>query len=287
MKNRSRERNALSRAYMVNVMVLGNQHKILIGLVLFLVVLLMYRVLNPYRQETVARLTYGRTTKITPSAPKTAYGRNAQRPTTVMTALFTNPPRVVAKTNRDPFRKAAQPAPVRASQPVNPKPPPAAKPSALDQAKKRLGRFKVFGSFRQKERKSLFLQRGKQVLVITEGDRIDGKFKIESIDGNTAVVSTSDLDTPFEFEFEELDTADIGAGGLPSSTPGRAIPRRRSVPAPAPREPSGSTPPENFGASSPPPLPKPPPTDSPAPPPSSKGSPSRSYLPGNKPQEDN
>ena len=73
-------------------MVIGNQHKILLGLAFLLVALLTYRILNPYRQETVARLTYGRATKITPTAPQAAHGRDAQRPTTVMTALFQNPP---------------------------------------------------------------------------------------------------------------------------------------------------------------------------------------------------
>ena len=268
-------------------MVLGNQHKILLGLVLFLAVLLTYRAFNPYRQKTVSKLTYGRTTKITSSPLKTPYGSDKQRPTTVMTALFKDPPRVVVNTHRDPFRKAEPFTPAR-TEPVNPRPqPPPIQVSALDQAKERLGRFKVFGSFSQGESTSLFLQRGKQVLVIKTGDRLDGKFKIESIKGNTVVVSTSNIEAPFDFQFEELSIADDGFSHRPSVSPPRTAPRSRpAVPVETPPEDlPESTPPEDAAASSPPSLPEPPPLDSPPPAPSSKGSPSRSYLPGNKPPE--
>jgi hypothetical protein len=279
----------------LDVMVLGNQHKILLGLVLFLVVLLAYRVFNPYRQKTVSKLTYARTTKITPSPLKTPYGSDIQRPTTVMTALFKDPPRVVVNTQRDPFRKATTLPPARAIKPINPRPPPPTGLSALEQAKERLGRFKAFGSFSQGERASLFLQRGKQVLVISAGDRLDGKFKIESISGNTAVVSTSDIETPFDFHFEELEISDDGFDARPSASPPRAAPRSRPASAPSPARPPDPTPmeitdsgaPKESTPSSPPSLPEPPPTDSPTQPFSSKGSPSKSYLPGNKPPENN
>ena len=275
-------------------MAIGNQHKVLLGLVLFLAVLLTYRVFNPYRQKTVTKLTYGRTTKIAPTPLKASHGSDKQRPTTVMTALFKDPPRVVVNTQRDPFRKAVTSPPARALKPINRRPqPPPPQPSALEQAKERLGRFKVFGSFSQGDRASLFLQRGKQVLVISAGDHLDGKYKIESINGNTAVVSTTDIEAPFDFHFEELDISDDGFDARPSVSPPRATPRSRPASAPAsartpeptPRELSESFAPGEDAPSSPPSLPEPPPTDSPAPPPASKGSPSKSYLPGNKPAE--
>ena len=274
-------------------MVLGNRHKILLGLVLFLVVLLTYRVFNPYRQQTVSRLTYGRTTKIMADTARAADGTDAQRPTEVMTALLKDPPRVVITTFRDPFRKAQTSAPPRALKPVNPKPQPPPQRSALEQAKEKLGRFKVFGSFSQGERASLFLQRGKQVLVISAGDRLDGKFKIESINGYAVVVSTSNIEAPFEFVFEELAVSESDFDIRPPVSSPRAAPRSRPLRAPSPTSPveptptelSDSTPPDDDAPSAPPSLPEPPPLDSPPPPPSSTGSPSKSYLPGNKPPE--
>ena len=276
-------------------MVISNQHKILLGLVLFLAVLLTYRVFNPYRQKTVSKLTYARTTKIKPTPLNGPYSSDTQRPTTVMTALFKDPPRVVVNTLRDPFRKAVSSSPARAIKPINPKPQPPPQPSALEQAKERLGRFRVFGSFSQGERASLFLQRGKQVLVISTGDRLDGKFKIESINGNTVVVSTSDIEEPFEFHFEELEITASDFDARPSVASPRAAPRPRpafepSLPSPAestPMEPPGSSAPGDNIPTSPPSLPEPPPIDSPALPFSSEGSPSKNYLPGNKPQETN
>jgi hypothetical protein len=123
--------------------------------------------------------------------------------------------------------------------------------------------------------------------VISAGDRLDGKFKIESIDGNTVVVSTSDIEAPFEYGFEELDIADGGFSRSPSVSPPRAAPRPRpEVPVETPPEDlPESTPPEDAAASSPPSLPEPPPTDGPTQPFTSKESPSRSYLPGTKPPE--
>lgn len=274
-------------------MVIGNQHKILLGLVLVLAVLLAYRVFNPYRQKTVSKLTYGRTTKITPTPLKAPYGNDTQRPTIVMTALFKDPPRVVVNTQRDPFRKAVTKTPAEAFKPFNPRPPPPAGPSALEQAKERLGRFKAFGSFSQGERASLFLQRGKQVLVISAGDRLDGKFKIESINGNTAVVSTSDIEAPFDFQFEELDIADDGLDARPSVSPPRTAPRSRPAFAPSPARPPEPTPADlsdsitSESDEPPPPLPEAPPIEEPVLPPVSSGSPSKNYLPGNKPPENN
>jgi hypothetical protein len=277
-------------------MALGNQHKILFGLVIFLAVLLTYRVFNPYRQKTVSKLTYGRTTKIMSTRPEAANGNDTQRPTAVMTALFKDPPRVVFSTQRDPFRKAVTLPPARPIKPINPAPQPSPTPlSALEQAKERLRRFKVFGSFSQGERASLFLQRGKQVLVISAGDHLDGKFRIESISGNTAVVSTSGIEAPFEFHFEELDISDDGFDARPSASPPRAAPRSRPASAPSPARPADPTPmeitdngaPKESTPSFPPPLPEPPPMDSPTQPFTSKGSPSKSYLPGTKPPENN
>jgi hypothetical protein len=155
-------------------------------------------------------------------------------------------------------------------------------------AREALGRFKVFGSFRQNDQASLFLQRGKQVLIVNVGDRIDGKFKIESIDGRTVVVAAPETDASFTFTFEELTSDDnhmtTTVSGSPSSSAG-APPASREFEMPPPEEDPEDFTPESSAEDPIPPLPEPPPIEEPALPPSSKGSPSRDFLPGNRPRK--
>ena len=272
-------------------MAIGNQHKILIGLSLILAMMLTYRVVNPFRQQTVSRLTYGRTNNImTPQENRLT--RNASdRMTRIKTDLLLPPPMVDLTVYRDPFRRPPKAPAANAPKPDREKPiPPIKTPD--ERAREALQRFKVFGSFRQGDQEALFLQRGKQVLIINVGDRIDGKFKIEAIDGRSVIVSAAEFENPIQFEFEELQPDDSPNSGRPAvSHAGPAQPQRpaSTMPddddfEPPPLEPTETAPIDDEGLA-PPSLPEPPPMDSPALPFSSPGSPSRDYLPGNKPPE--
>ena len=274
-------------------MALDKKQKLLIGLVSLLAVVLAYRLVRPFRQQTVSKLTYARTNRIAASPTRAAGRDDASRPTKIKIDLMARPPQLELKIYRDPFRRPVPQAAARSAQTAPKKPPPPVV-TPEERAKEKLRRFKAFGSFQQGDRTSLFLQRGKQVLVVNVGDRIDGKFKIEAIDGFSVVVSSAETPTPFQFEFEELKSDDTrpfassttSAGGPPDLT-------RRPPNAPPPESRAASLPPdlpedipsEDDEDRPPPSLPKPPPTDSPAQPFKSDGSPSRSYLPGTKPAE--
>ncbi len=273
-------------------MVLDKKQKLLIGLTLLLVVMLTYRLMRPYRQQTVAKLTYGPTTRITPSTEKADGRSDSALPVKISTDLMASPLRLDPKVFRDPFQRPTPKVTGRSPEPADPKPAPRVATSD-ERAREKLDRFKAFGSFRQGDRDALFLQRGKQVLVINVGDRIDGKFKIEAIDGRRVVVSAPDMPTSFQFEFEELPS-DAGRSAVRSTglTVGGAPPNRRpaadlpSVDTPAPSTDfSESITSEASEDGTRPPLPEPPPVKKPDPPFKSKSSPSRSYLPGTKPSE--
>lgn len=273
-------------------MAIGNQHKILIGLSLVLAIMLTYRVVNPFRQQTVSQLTYGRTNKIIEPQEKSSSNSASDRLTRIKTDLLVPPPMVDLTIYRDPFRRPPKAPTASAPKPEREKPVPQIK-TPDEHAREALQHFKAFGSFRQGDQEALFLQRGKQVLIINVGDRIDGKFKIEAIDGRTVIVSAAELEGPIQFEFEELQPADTSSGARPAVSRSRQVPTQRPVSAmpaeddfePPPLEPIESAPPEEDEDRPTPFLPEPPPMDNPAPPPSSKESPSRNYLPGNKPPE--
>ena len=273
-------------------MVLDKKQKLLIGLTLLLVAMLAYRLARPFEQQTVSKLTFGRTTKIISSSAKADSRSDSTLSAKINTDLMAPPPRLDPSVLRDPFRRPTPKVTARSPEPADRQPAPRiATPD--ERAREKLDRFKAFGSFRQGDRDALFLQRGKQVLVINVGDRIDGKFKIEAIDGRSVVVSAPDMPAPFQYEFEELtsDTAQPAArstgltvgGAPPGRRPAAALP---PVDAPAPPPDfSESTAPETGEDPTSPTLPDPPPVKRPDPSFKSTGSPSRSYLPGTKPSE--
>lgn len=275
-------------------MVLDKKQKLLIGLAVLLALTLIYRLATPYRQPTVAMLTYGRTNPIAAPPADATESDGARPPTKIQTTLLTAPAPLEPNVLRDPFRR---PAPQAALQPSEQMPetlePPPLTPD--EHAKEQLGRFKAFGTFSQGDRTSLFLQRGKQVLVVTNGDRIDGRFTIESIDGRVVLVTTPDVLEPFRFEFEELPPdgsrpfarSSASVDGLaPSRSPRNIAPEESESEFPEDDDLEEAVP-EADEDLPPPDLPDPPPVDDPAPPFVSPGSPSRNYLPGTRPPDDN
>lgn len=275
-------------------MVIANKHKLLIGLALVLAVMLTYRIANPWRQQTVSKLTYARANKIIAPQRKAQNHPAPGRASQIQTNLLASPPQLALKVYRDPFRRPPKETVAQAPKPAAPKPKPQmATPD--EKAREALRRFKAFGSFHQNGRSTLFLQRGKQVLVVNTGDRIDGKFKIEAIDGRSVIVSTADIEAPFKFEFEELAPTDNqstrqGSAARANPSPTRVTPGAQPAPSisamPYPEATEDFT--SESGDEDPiPPLPAPPQKDNATLPPSTKESPSRDYLPGNKPREVN
>ena len=65
-------------------------------------------------------------------------------------------------------------------------------------------RFKTFGSFQHGQASYLFLERGKQVLVVTRGDRIDGKYEILEVTEKSVTISAPNLEEPLTIDFDEL-----------------------------------------------------------------------------------
>lgn len=166
--------------------------KILIFLSVLLAIALTWRVLNPYRQPTVDHLTYSDA-----SAPDgasknmkqiVAPGINSGVSDTgrgMYIDLFVNPPRHDDRVIRNIFsaeKTAPAPEPpdvagdlakapqVQETPPVSP----------ADRDRQALDNFRVFGFFQKGDERIFFLERGKDVLSVREGDLVDGKFVIES-----------------------------------------------------------------------------------------------------------
>lgn len=180
---------------------MDQKQKILLGLLVTLAIALAYRLTNPFEQETVDRLTYARATKVAPAKAADTSQHQAQ----VRLDLFQSAPQSSVTIQRDLFRppSAAKPSNKDNIKPEAPAPKPRPK-SDREKIQEHFQRFKAFGSYQHGKKIYLFLQRGKQVLVVSRGDRIDGKYEITDVAEKTATISSKDLSTPLKVTFDEL-----------------------------------------------------------------------------------
>lgn len=203
---------------------MDRNQKILAVLGVVFLLTLSYRILNPYEQPTVAKLTNDGQRSAERRAEPGKTPKPAEDPLVVADAYYLNPQRFKADVKRDPFSKAApRPAPqprAQASAPQTPE----------GRIREAFSRFKVFGSFRQGGNQVLFLQRGKQVILVRKGDLIDGQYTVKDFADNNVTVTSSDVEAPVRIQLEEMPDA-----------PGRRfIPTRRPEPAAEALEPPPS-----------------------------------------------
>lgn len=175
---------------------------ILVVLVAIFLIALVYRIMHPFKQESVTELTYVGDRVVVKSikgdsdhSGYKASGQDAK----VLIDLFLNPPRHKGKVIKNVFeatavqkttpikdsdaKKDQQRAVLEVPQKKNP----------LELAKKDLSRFNVFGMYERGDEKVVFLERGKEVLVVRKGDRIDGKYMVENITEQKVTLTAKQL----------------------------------------------------------------------------------------------
>lgn len=180
---------------------MSQKHKILIGLCAVLAIALAYRLMNPFEQETVERLTFARATRVAPSQTGSSMPPQAE----LRLDLFRSPPLRPVSIQRDLFQKPTIPKPASANKPKPQAKEPTPRPkSDRQKIEEHFRRFKTFGSYRHGRTIYLFLQRGKQVLVITRGDRIDGKYLVQEVSEKAATITAANLPGPVKINFDEL-----------------------------------------------------------------------------------
>jgi len=155
----------------------NNKKIILITFLAVLVVLVAYRIMHPYRQQTVSELTFtgsGEYRKIT-NKQYDPEGRARDRSDVLIDFLLT-PPEHSGKVYKNIFfqepyeHKAVLPEPVE-PQERNP----------VENVKADLRQFKVFGFLENSGDTAIFMERGPEILVLRKGDKIDGKYLVDSI----------------------------------------------------------------------------------------------------------
>jgi hypothetical protein len=185
---------------------MDRSQKLLAALVAVFLLVLGYRLMNPFEQPTVDTLTHTGekpvSGKIADGVPAPKAERDSDR---LLETLYQVPQQSSPDVRRDPFTKLPEPKPA-------PEKPPqqqvsAPEPTVLtpeDRVREELRQFQVFGSFDGEKDRALFLQRGKQVILVRENDLIDGRYIVESFTDNTITVRGDDLEGPVMVALEEL-----------------------------------------------------------------------------------
>jgi hypothetical protein len=164
--------------------------KILFALLVLLGLSLAYRLFHPYEQKEVNTLKYGSVGHGRASGKIPEDRVNPNRPPDVKLSLLENPAARSRDVLRNPFFedepadavKKPEPPPERIeAEPARPAP-----PDPMETVNRELGQMKVFGYYESLGHVKLFVERGREILVISEGDKIDGKYLVKEI-GSTRV----------------------------------------------------------------------------------------------------
>jgi hypothetical protein len=170
--------------------IMDRNKKILYALVILLGLSLTYRIFHPFRQQEVAFLKYRDGAQGLTSRKIPGNRVNPSRPPSVKLSLLEKPAERSRDVLRNPFFEEKSVEPVEKVDPASkrgePEPVRPAPPDPMETVNRELGQMKVFGYYEGRGDTKLFVERGKDILVISEGDKIDGKYLVKEI-GKTSV----------------------------------------------------------------------------------------------------
>lgn len=191
---------------------MDNKKKLLIVLLFVLAALLVYRLMNPFRQERVDQLTYtgqgaGERRQVNSQGSPMVLPGEAD----FLLGLLQHPPQRSGRVVTPGFWGAGELSPNGESAP----PETAADSDAaadsanatLDpalQVKQDLGQFRIFGFFKSRGELALFMERGKEILVVRKGDRIDGVYLVEDITPHVLIIRAENIDEAVHIDLGEF-----------------------------------------------------------------------------------
>jgi Tfp pilus assembly protein PilP len=161
---------------------MDNKHKILLVLASLFIFLVIFRIMNPYRQKTVEELTY--TSSMTETNKKKLPGisnNHADPEGFVNLEILKQPPPHSGMVYKNIFFD--EPV-INTTEPVLEQ---ARKPSLIpektpmEQVKEELAGLKLFGIYEAEGKTSLFIEIDNQLLVVNKGDKIKGQYTVKEI----------------------------------------------------------------------------------------------------------
>jgi hypothetical protein len=168
----------------------NNKTRILALLIFLLAVSVIYRVTHPYKQPKIDTLTYsgGETERADKKAGRKDPGASSVEESLLKLGMFLNPPEHSSAQIRDLFTEkagmnnsGALSGETITDQESGDNTPAAGNESGVEDD---LSSFRSFGYMERGGERILFIEKGKQIILVRKGDRIEGKYLVKEITKN-------------------------------------------------------------------------------------------------------
>jgi hypothetical protein len=167
--------------------------------------------MHPFKQGRVDELTYTGNGAQVASKQKSSTSPGTEKSdaeTKVMLDLFLNPPRTKGKVIKDVFQ-ATKPQDATAQRIEQKKaketaPAISKKEAYVESVNRALASLVAFGMYESGDEKIIFLERGKEVLLVRKGDRINGKYFVENITDQRVVLKAEKINEPVYIDISGL-----------------------------------------------------------------------------------
>ncbi len=173
-----------------------------------LILSIVYRLLNPYVQPRVTKLTYTGSAKISENMKdlraKKQKSSGAKGELGILKRIKTSP-----RVYRDLFALYKPPETLQKEKAVVVVTP--AEPAAvvendpMDQVKDYIASYRYYGSYHSGDKKAVFLAKNKLVLVARTGDRLDGKYLIDDIQDDFIRIKALELNETLYIHIREFN----------------------------------------------------------------------------------
>ena len=202
-------------------MKLSKKHIILILSVFLLIISIIYRVLNPFEQQKVDKLTFtgkkiSKTDIVAEKSlipEKKSQSQTQHQPQTLV-SKFLNKPEISAKIYKDLFSIYKPPSKqvavkkvyipvdkdIQTRQMTN-----IIKKDSVQEIKEYLCSYRVYGTYKSENTKAVFLSKNKLVLCAKIGDRLDGKYLIDDIQDNYITIKALALNETIHLDMREFN----------------------------------------------------------------------------------
>ena len=191
---------------------MDNKKKLLTVLLFVLAALLVYRLMNPFRQDRVDQLTYtgqgaGERRQVNSQGSPMVQPQEAD----FLLGLLQHPPQRSGRVVTPGFWGSDDLSPNGESAPSETAVDSDAAADSINatldpalQVKQDLGQFRIFGFFKSRGELALFMERGKEILVVRKGDRIDGVYLVEDITPHVLIIRAENIDEAVHIDLGEF-----------------------------------------------------------------------------------
>ena len=186
-----------------------NKKYIIFGIIfMMLIVSIIYRVLNPFVHPTIDKLTFTGNKSINLNKGDKTIKQSGEPKTLVL--KFLNKPKVSGKVYKDLFAIYKPPQKKKVKVSIDKdiqgqKIIDVVKKDPVLAVKEYIASYKLYGTYKSKDIKAVFLAKNKLVLVAKRGDRLDGKYLIDDIQDNYIKIKALDINETIHLDMREFN----------------------------------------------------------------------------------